>query len=84
MSTGHRACFKHLMADCGCDSPRKSDIMHHSTRIPKKGNLSDWKVFLKWMYERRYRGPKPDLSERVKGTRLESYYLRLVRESEKE
>lgn len=73
MSKGHTACFKHLMADCNCDSPKKLFQLHHSVRVPSKGNLNDWKKFLDFILTRNYRGAKPDLTEIISGTRLETY-----------
>lgn len=44
------------MADCPCESPKKIPRLHNSTRIPTKGNLSDWKKFLDFIISGNYRG----------------------------
>jgi len=83
MSKNHNACFSHLMADCPCESPKKLGPLHNSTRIPTKGNLSDWKKFLDFIISNNYRGVRVDLLEITKGTKLEKYCKKKIEKIEK-
>ena len=77
MSKNHLVCFRHLKADCECVSPKKL-LVHQSTRIPEKENISAWKKFLKWIIGNNYRGERIDLKEATKNTKLETYYINQV------
>lgn len=80
MSRGHSACFKHLMADCNCDSSKQMKQLHHSTRIPTKGRINAWKKFLDFLLSNNFRGVRENLLEVTKGTKLEKYCINKIKQ----
>lgn len=73
MSHGCTACFKHLMRNCKCTSPKKISLGYR-TRVPEAGNVKKWKAFVKHLAHGQERNPAwlNDLRESIKGTKLEN------------
>lgn len=85
MSHGCTACFKHLMRNCKCDSPKKMRF-GYTTRVPQSGNLNDWKQFMQeYIFPGNRYSPEEFLEKfegMFKGTKLETTFYKIHKEKQ--